>query len=98
MLKQKEHGMSSEPSEPVVLINVRTEMEATAIVNALAARDIPATCQGALTSAFRAEVPGGVGIVVRGPDLARAKLALAAVQRDLSEIDWSQVDVGEPES
>ena len=87
----------SDNLDTVVLAVVPSEMEATLIVDALRDLEITAESSGALTSGFRAEAPGGVRILVRSEDLARARTALDAFRKERSEIDWSAVDVGEPE-
>ena len=46
---------------------------------------------------FRAEAPGWVEVLVAEGDLARAQSVLDEIHRENDHIDWSQVDVGEPE-
>ncbi len=89
--------MTTDPHNPEVLTRVRTEVEAAALVTALAARGIEAFTTGSYTAGFRAEAPGEVQVLVRREDLARAQQTLAEIEQDQTEIDWSQVDVGEPE-
>jgi hypothetical protein len=36
-------------------------------------------------------------VLVRQEDLAAAKQVLAEIKKDGGEIDWSQIDVGQPE-
>ena len=52
---------------------------------------------GVYTTNFRAEAPGWVEILVAEDDLPQAQSVLDDVRRDNDHIDWSQVDVGEPE-
>ena len=80
-----------------LLTSVTTEIEAASIVGALAEHEIRATAEGALTSQFRAEAPGKVRILVHAEDLERARSALEAHRQSLRELDWSQVDVGDPD-
>jgi hypothetical protein len=72
--------MADDPNRPVVLVTVPTELKAALIVAALSEQGIEAQTIGELTSAFRAEVPGGVSILVRHADLERARLALQAME------------------
>ena len=87
--------MTSGQDKLVVLAIVPTELEATLIAAALQDRGIDAATSGAITSGFRAEAPGGVRILVQQADVARAKQAMLAYRQDLSDIDWSKVDIGE---
>jgi Putative prokaryotic signal transducing protein len=79
------------------LTSVRTEMEAGVIVGGLEARGIQAVMSGVYTANFRAEAPGWVEVLVAERDLPRAQQALDEVQSNVGGVDWSQVDVGEPE-
>jgi hypothetical protein len=90
--------MSCDPNGPCNLLSVSNEIEAASIVTALAACNIEAFTVGGFTSGFKAEAPGNVQILVRNSDLERAKAALAEIQQDEGEVDWSTVDVGEPET
>jgi Putative prokaryotic signal transducing protein len=85
-------------SDPVVpLTEAADEMEAGIIIAALEDEGIQATMTGTATAEFRAGVPGEVQILVRHADLARAQQILEAVNEDQQDVDWSDVDVGEPE-
>jgi len=79
------------------LTSVRTEMEGGVIVSGLEDRGIQSTMSGVYTTNFRAEAPGWVEILVAEHDLARAQAALREIQLENDQIDWSQVDVGQPE-
>jgi hypothetical protein len=79
------------------LTSAPTEMEAAVIVAALAERNIRSTTSGEFTAGFRAEAPGWVQILVAEDDLARAREVLMELDDDDTDVDWSQVDVGEPE-
>jgi hypothetical protein len=79
------------------LTSVRTEMEGGVVVGGLEERGIKATMSGVYTTNFRAEAPGWVEVLVAEHDLERAKEALQEIQEENDHIDWSQVDVGEPE-
>lgn len=83
--------MPEEPDTLEVLTRVRSEVEGDLIVRCLADRGIAAKAVGEFTSGFRAEAPGDVSVLVRHCDLARAKVALAAVrQENLSEQDTDE--------
>lgn len=87
-----------EHPEPTELLTSRpTEMEASIIVAALEEEGIRARMSGQFTAGFRAEAPGWVQIMVADEDLPRAQEILQRVKSEISDIDWSQVDVGEPE-
>ena len=81
----------------VVLTSVLTEPEAAMIVAALKQDDIDAVTEGALPSGMRAEAPGDVRILVRRADVDLAKARLIEYRKGFAAIDWSTVDVGEPE-
>jgi len=89
--------MNTEPNHPEVLTSVRNDLEAAPLLAALDRLGIEATTTGGFTADFRAEAYGEVRIVVKHKDLARAKEALEQLGEGSSDIDWSQVDVGEPE-
>jgi hypothetical protein len=80
------------------LTTVPGEYEATAIVSALEAEGIRATAVGGFTAGFKAEAPGGASVMVLEADLPRAKAILAELRKQGAGIDWSQVDLGEPEA
>ncbi len=89
--------MSIDPSNPEILISVLTDAEAVAIILALKEYGIEATTTGGFTAGFRAESPGGINVIVKHTDLNRARNALDEIQAGLSGIDWSEIDVGEPD-
>ncbi len=71
--------MPADPNNPEVLTSVRTDVEAAAIVGALAARGIEASTTGGYTAGFRAEAPGYVNVIVKYEDLDRARHALVEI-------------------
>ena len=89
--------MTTDPNNPEVLVSVPSDVEAAAIVAALAARGVQASTTGGYTAGFRAEAPGQISVVVRRADLDQAKRSLVEIEQNQSEIDWSQEDVGEPD-
>ena len=88
--------MSVDPNTPTVLISFPGEHEAAAVIAALAEQGIFATMNGSFTAGFRAEAPGLVNVVVKSSDQHAAQQVLEDFELG-EEIDWSQVDVGEPE-
>ena len=74
--------MPHDDNAPEVLVSVPSDVEATAIVVALGARDIKATTTGGFTAGFRAEAPGQVNVIVRRGDLESARQALEEIRRD----------------
>jgi hypothetical protein len=87
--------MTIDPNSPEVLVAVPNDIQAAAIVNALADRGIQATVTGSYTSGFRAEAPGWISIVVRRMDLDLARQTLAELKPGASDVDWSKIDVDE---
>jgi hypothetical protein len=87
--------MTSDPDRPEELLAAANEIEAAAMVNALAEYGVEAFAAGGYTSGFQAEAPGNVKILVKQADLDRAKQALAEILKEQGEIDWSKVDVME---
>jgi hypothetical protein len=90
----------SEPKEPnertAVLTSAPSETEAAIVIEALENEGIRAESDE-YTSGLRAGAWNWVTIMVAEEDLARAKEVLERVKQENSDIDWSQVDVGEPE-
>ena len=81
----------------VTLAFFPTEVEATMIADELKREGIQAEPAGILTAGFRAEAPGRVKVLVHENDLNRAKALLDEYVQSRDEIDWDQVDIGEPE-
>ncbi len=81
----------------VTLIRTEDEIEATLIAQSLEESGIKATTTGAFTAGFRAEAPGYVNVIVSAKDLAKATKLLESIQRTSDPVDWSQIDVGQPE-
>ena len=89
--------MTEDPRNPEVLVSVSTEIEAASIVAALANFGIEAVTTGEFTAGFRAEAPGGVQVLVKQKDFSRARQALEEIRQNQSPIDWSNVDLDQPE-
>jgi hypothetical protein len=92
MAKSPEH-----PEHVVVAASAENELEAGVILAALEEAGIKATMSGASTAEFRVAVPGEVQILVAQEDLAAAQEVIQGGQDDEEDVDWSQVDVGQPE-
>ena len=85
------------PDELTTLAHVPSEADAAPIVDALIAAGISATMTGGFTAGFIAEAPGDISIKVFEKDHARAMKVVRQFELENKSIDWSQVDVGEPE-
>jgi len=70
----------SDPNQPQTLLKVSSEIEAAAIVTALADFDIQAMAVGGFLSGFKIAAPGDAAVVVKAADLDRAKLALDEIR------------------
>lgn len=92
MAKSPEH-----PEHIVVVASAENELEAGVIVAALEEAGIKSTMSGAATAEFRVAVPGDVQILVAQEDEARAREVIQKGEDDEEDVDWSQVDVGQPE-
>ena len=89
--------MTPPPEHIALLTSTPLEMQAGIIVGALQENGIKATMAGQTTAGFRAEAPGWVQVLVAEEDLPRARAVLEELRRESKDIDWSQIDVGEPE-
>ncbi len=89
--------MTTDPDNPTVLESFPNDLEAANVVAALNAHGVEASTTGGYIAGFRAEAPGNVNVIVRHRDLDRAKQVLADIKKWRTDVDWSQVDVGEPD-
>ena len=89
--------MNEEVKHLVKLVAFPTEVGAAAVVAALNDAGIKAVATGDITAGFRAEAPGDVQVMVAKRDLDEARRVLETVHKEMQDVDWSQVDVGEPE-
>jgi hypothetical protein len=89
--------MSNSTSSITRLVSVTNELEASAIVAALAAHGIKARHEGGYTAGFLAEAPGEIQVLVLEEDLARATEVVEAAGEHAAVVDWSAVDCGSPE-
>ena len=89
--------MTSESSDLEILVMVSNEVEAAVIVGALQEKGVHAVATGGYISGFKAEAPGDVKILVRHNEADEARRMLDQIRQEQSEVDWSEIDVGEPE-
>ncbi len=92
MAKSPEH-----PEHVVPVTSMPNELEAGVVVAALEESGIKSTMSGVYTAGFRAEAPGQVQILVAKEDEARAREVIRLGEENKEDVDWSQVDVGQPE-
>lgn len=88
---------NNETDELTTLAYVPTEGEAAPIVEALIAAGIAATMTGGFTAGFIAEAPGDISIKIFERDRATAEIVIRKFELGNESIDWSQIDVGQPE-
>lgn len=82
-----------------MLTNTRTEFEAQTIAESLNAHGIPARAFGAAAAIGQWElgIRNDFQVMVRRRDLESAGSVLRAVKAESVDIDWEDVDVGEPD-
>ncbi len=89
-----------DPDQLVLFTSARTEFEGRTIAVTLEAAHIPARVFAAGANMLQWE--GGytdpIKVMVRRADLARAGAALKQNKQDSVDLDWSEVDVGQPEA
>ncbi len=89
--------MDNPPEHLVVLTAVPSDIEASIIVSALREAGMHVVATGGPTAGFKAGVPGQVQVMVAEHDLSVARNTLKELKESDAQIDWSQVDTGEPE-
>jgi predicted RNA binding protein YcfA (HicA-like mRNA interferase family) len=89
--------VSTDSKDLLILVSVPHEVEAAAIVAAMDQDGIQAVAAGGSTSGFKAEAPGEVQVLVKRSDAHRAQQTLQEIRSRECSIDWSEVDVGDPE-
>ncbi|MBC8116449.1 MAG: DUF2007 domain-containing protein [Candidatus Saccharimonas sp.] len=80
-----------------VLAKFPNEIEASVIANVLEEEGITAALTDVNTASFLIGAPGMVSVMIRREDADRARQILDEMRRTESDIDWENVDVGEPE-
>lgn len=91
------YSLMQDDQELKVLTRMSSEHHAQLMIAALARRGIDAHLSGSPVSDFKVGVPGQVSVFVRPEDYDPAQQALTEMRSDQSQIDWLQVDVGQPE-
>ncbi len=89
--------MTDDIKHLVKLVAFPTEVGTAPVVSALEEAGISAIATGGFTAEFMAEAPGEVQVLVAERDLPKAKEILNVLREEMDHIDWSQVDVGQPE-
>lgn len=91
--------MSTDPDTLVDAASARSEFEASIMVEALKARDIPAfaIANAGMTLQWEVAATNPFRVSVRRKDLDAAREILASAKADSVDIDWSEVDVGKGE-
>jgi Putative prokaryotic signal transducing protein len=91
--------MTDFPLHPahVVVTTARNEVDAGVIVAALEVEGIEATMSAGAVAGYRLGVMGDVQVLVAEKDAARATEIIRKGEEDEEGVDWSNVDVGEPE-
>ena len=92
------HSIAADPNGPVTLARFNSEIEAVAVLAALAEIGIQGITTGSFTAGFITEAPGDISVIVRQSDLPKSLEVLAELQATKNNVDWSSVDVGEPEA
>ncbi|QDU58986.1 putative signal transducing protein [Aeoliella mucimassa] len=87
----------ADPEDPYVVTHAHSVMEAAPIVAALERAGIKATTNNAESATILPEAMGEVEIVVATRDAPRAETLLQLIEEHGTDVDWDQVDVGEPE-
>ncbi|MBX3390128.1 MAG: DUF2007 domain-containing protein [Phycisphaeraceae bacterium] len=89
--------MTTDPDTLVDLTSARSEFEASMIVEALKARDIPAFTfsNAGMTLQWEVAATNPFRVSVRCQDVEKAKEILRAIKAESVDIDWSEVDVGQ---
>jgi hypothetical protein len=92
-------GIGPDPDQLVLFTSARTEFEGRTIAATLEAAQIPAKVFAAGANMLQWE--GGytdpIKVMVRRADLGRAAAAMKKNKQDSVDLDWSEVDVGQPE-
>jgi hypothetical protein len=91
------HDRPADEPGVVTLGAFASEAEAMMIVAGLLDAGIEARVVGGPTAGFRAEAPGAARVLVRAADEPEARRVMETIRAEAAGIDWSQVDVGEPE-
>ncbi len=89
--------MSDQQPDLVTLTNVANESEAKSLIGLFEEEGISVFINGGDDLSLFGEDLGDVQLIVKKVDYEKAVKLLEEIEAENSEIDWSQVDVGEPE-
>ncbi|MEZ6137446.1 MAG: DUF2007 domain-containing protein [Pirellulaceae bacterium] len=84
----------SDPRSPQIVASFAHEMPAGILANELQSHGIEARVVGATLAGLAAEAPAEVSVVVPAEQFAAAQVIVREFEG--GDVDWSQVDVGEP--
>lgn len=89
--------MTDHQPELVTLTNVANEAEAKSLIGLFDEEGISVFINGGDDLSLFGEDIGDVMLIVKKSDYDQAAKLLEEIEAENAEIDWSQVDVGEPE-
>lgn len=89
--------MTDHQPELVTLTNVANEAEAKSLIGLFDEEGISVFINGGDDLSLFGEDIGDVMLIVKKSDYDQAAKLLEEIEAENTEIDWSQVDVGEPE-
>lgn len=91
--------MATDPDRPQIVATRLTQPEAALVIQHLQTLGIEAHVWGAsLAGVWGEGIPKELmQVVVRQEDADRSRAALEEYRRTRPDVDWDQVDVGEPE-
>ena len=89
--------MSEQKPELVTLTKVANESEAKSLIGLFEDEGIAVFVNGGDDLSLFGDDVGDIQLIVKKADYQKAAELLAEIEAENSEIDWSQVDVGEPE-
>lgn len=89
--------MTDQQPELVTLTNVANEAEAKSLIGLFEDEGIAVFINGGSDLSLFGDEAGDVQLIVKKSDYDQAAKLLEEIEAENSEIDWSQIDVGEPE-
>ena len=89
--------MTDQQPELVTLTNVVNEAEAKSLIGLFEDEGIAVFINGGSDLSLFGDEAGDVQLIVKKSDYDQAAKLLEEIEAENSEIDWSQIDVGEPE-
>lgn len=89
--------MTDQQPELVTLTNVDNEAEAKSLIGLFEDEGITVFINGGSDLSLFGDEAGEVQLIVKKSDYDQASKLLEEIEAENSEIDWSQIDVGEPE-